>query len=126
MPGRSVTLNFDQGVQADLILKDSVGTVTTDLGTYTVTGWGTDDLSIIELHSIPDENGRPLSVQVQAAIPPVNGTGVVNVHLVSSDSGNHPNITDSFSVTIVNAPSPPPGPVSSVDFAIGTPGPRLF
>lgn len=125
MPGQNVTLNFDQGTTAHLILKDSAGVVTTDLGTYSI-AWSVDAPATVAIHDVLDVNGKPLSVQVQAATPAVDGVGIVTVTLTSSDPATHPAITNSFSVTIANVPPPPPGPVSSVDFTIDAPGPRLF
>lgn len=121
MPGQSVTLHVDQGVSADLILKDSAGAVTNNLGTYTV-AWSTDAPNIIAIQEFSDPH---LGVKVQAPIPAVEGTGNVVVTLTSSDSAK-PVITNSFGVTFTSTPPPPPGEVASVDFAIGLPGVRLF
>lgn len=126
MPGQSVTLNFDQSVKANIVLKDSAGVVTTDLGTYSVS-WDDDRHDLIRfIPSNQDAKGNPLAIVIQAAIPAVDGTANVTVTLTSSDPAAHPAITNSFAVTITNAPSPVPGPVTSVDFTIDAPGPLVF
>lgn len=120
MPGQTITLNFDQGSTAHLILHDATGAVTTDLGTYSV-AWSVDTATVVAINPV---GSPPLALQFQAATPVVDGTANVSVTLHSSDPANHPDITDSFAVTITNLP--PPGPVSSVLVTLDAPGPRLF
>lgn len=120
MPGQTISLNYDQGSTAHLTLKDASGVVTTDLGSYAVV-WSVDTATIVAINPV----GTPqLSCQFQAATPVVDGTANVTVTLHSSDPAVHPDITDSFAVTIANLPAP--GPVSSILVTLDPAGPRLF
>ena len=121
MPGQTITLNFDQGSTAHLVMKDAAGLVTTDLGTYSV-AWSVDHPEIVAIHF---DTASPLSLPFQAATPAVDGSALVGLTLTSTDS-SHPVLTDSFSVTIANVPPPTPGPVSSIELTLDPPGPRLF
>lgn len=121
MAGQTITLNFDQGSTAHLVMKDAAGLVTTDFGTYSAV-WSVDHPEIVAINV---DSAKPQVLPFQAATPAVDGTAVVTVTLTSPDS-SHPVLTDSFSVTIANVPPPTPGPVSSIELTLDPPGPRLF
>lgn len=120
MPGQAITLQFDQGSTAHLIMKDANGVVTTDLGTYSAPVWTVDHPEIV---AIAFDAAHPQSVPFEAATPAVAGVAVVTVAMTSSDPGTHPELTDSFTVTVV---APPIGPVASIELTLDPAGPRLF
>lgn len=122
MPGQTITLHFDQGSTAHLVLKDVAGIVTTDLGTYADPVWSVDNSAIVALNPVTPSSGS-FACQFQAATPPVEGTATVSVVLHSSDPAAHPDLTDSFVVTIT---ATPPGPVTSIELTLDPTGPRLF
>lgn len=121
MPGQTITLAPDQGSTAHLVMKDAAGLVTTDFGTYSA-AWSVDHPEIVAIHF---NTASPQSLPFQAATPAVDGTAVVTVALTSTDP-SHPVLTDSFSVTIAGVPPPAPGPVTSIELTLDSPGPRLF
>ena len=125
MPGQTITLNFDQGSTAHLVMKDAAGVVTTDFGTYAPPAWTVDNPAIVTINPITTGPGL-FACLFQAATPAVDGTATVTVALHSSDPAAHPDLTDSFIVTIANVPPPLPGPVSSIELTLDAPGPRLF
>lgn len=120
MPGQTITLQFNQGSTAHLIMKDASGVVTTDLGTYAAPVWTVDHPEIV---AIAPDAAHPQSLPFQAASPAVAGVAFVSVSLTSSDPGAHPALTDSFEVTVA---APPIGPVTSIELTLDAPGPRLF